>query len=63
MPLSSGSISKFCNITNSCIIKIPNDFEKTYFKLPIKLNDNQNRNDRISVLHFDNKIYSKYYEK
>ena len=63
MPLASGSIAKFCNITNSCIIKIPNDFEKIFFKLSIKLNDNQNRNDKISILNFDNKIYFKYYEK
>ena len=63
MPMASGTVSKFCNITNSCIIRIPNDFEKIYFKLSIKLNDGQNRSDYISILHFDNKIYSKYFEK
>ena len=63
MPLASGSIAKFCNITNSCIIKMPNDLKKIFFKLSIKLNDNQNRNDKISILHFDNKIYFKYSEK
>ena len=63
MPLASGNITKFCNITNSCIIKIPNDLEKIYFELSIKLNDNQNRSDSISILHFDNQIYFKYYEK
>ena len=63
LPLASGSIAKFCNITNSCIIKIPNDFEKMYFKLSIKLNDDQKRDDSIPILDFDNKIYFKYYEK
>ena len=53
MPLGSGTVTKFCNITNSCIIRIPNDFEKIYFKLSIKLNDRQNRSDSISILHFD----------
>ena len=63
MPLASGSIAKFCNITNSCIIKIPDNFNSIYFKLSIKLNDNQNRTDSISILNFDNKIYFKYFEK
>ena len=58
-----GLISKHSNITNSCIIKLPNDLDKIYFKLSIKLNDNQNRTDSISILDFDNKIYFKYYEK
>ena len=58
-----GMISRYANITNSCIIKIPNDLDKIYFKLSIKLNDNQNRTDSISILDFDNKIYFKYYEK
>ena len=62
MPLASGSATKFCNITNSCIIRIPNDFEKIYFKLFIILNDGQNRSDSISILHFDYKIYFKYFE-
>ena len=56
LPLASGSIAKFCNITNSCIIKIPNDFEKIYFKLSIKLNEGQKRNDSISILDFNNKF-------
>ena len=60
MPLASGSIAKSCNITNSCIIKIPENFNSIYFKLSIKLN---NRNDSISILNFDNKIYFKYFEK
>ena len=63
MPMASGTVTKFCNITNSCIIRIPNDFEKIYFKLSIKLNDGQNRSDSISILHFDNKINFKYFEK
>ena len=63
MPLASGSTAKFCNIANSCIIKIPNNFNSIYFKLSIKLNDNQNRTDSISILDFDNKIYFKYFEK
>ena len=63
MPLASGNIDRFCNITNSCIIKIPDNFDNIYFKLSIKLNDNQNRTDSISILEFDNKIYSKYFEK
>ena len=57
-----GIVSKHCNIINSCIIKLPNDLDKIYFKLSIKLNDNQNRSDSISILNFDNKIYFKYYE-
>ena len=32
-------------------------------KLCIKLSDGQNRSDSISILHFDNKIYFKYFEK
>ena len=63
MPLASGNITKLCNITNCCIVKIPNYLEKIHFKLSIKLNDNQNRSDSISILHFDNNIYIKYYEK
>ena len=58
-----GMISRYANITNSCIIKIPNDLDKIYYKLSIKLNDNQNRSDSISILDFDNKIYFKYFEK
>ena len=58
-----GMISKHANITNSCIIKIPNDLDKIHYKLSIKLNDNQNRSDSISILDFDNKIYFKYFEK
>ena len=54
MLMASGTVTKFCNITNSCIIRIPNDFEKIYFKLSIKLNDGQNRSDFISILHFEN---------
>ena len=58
-----GMISRHANITNFCIIKIPNDFDIIYYKLSIKLNDNQNRSDSISILDFDNKIYFKYFEK
>ena len=58
-----GMISRYANITNSCIIKIPNDLDKIYYKLCIKLNDNQNRSDSISILDFYNKIYFKYLEK
>ena len=63
LPLASGSIAKFCNVTNSCIIKLPDNFYKIFFKLSIKLNDRQNRTDSISILDFDNKIYFKYFEK
>ena len=63
MPMSSGSIARFVNITNSCIVKIPNDFEKIHFKLSIKLNDNQKKHDSIFILDFDDKIYFKYFEK
>ena len=63
MPLASGSIAKFCNITNSCIVKISDNFNSIYFKLSIKLNDKQNRTDSISILNFDNKICFKYFEK
>ena len=58
-----GMISKHSNITNSCIIKIPNDLDKIYYKLSIKLNEGQNRSDSVSILDFDNKIYFKYFEK
>ena len=58
-----GMISKHANITNSCIIKIPNDLDKIYYKLSIKLNEGQNRSDNVSILDFDNKIYFKYFEK
>ena len=58
-----GMISRHCNITNSFIIKLPDNFNEMYFKLSIKLNDNQNRTDSISILDFDNKIYFKCFEK
>ena len=58
-----GMISRYANITNSSIIKITNDLDKIYYRLSIKLNDNQNRSDSISILDFDNKIYFKYFEK
>ena len=63
LPLASGSIAKFCNVTNSCIIKLRDNFNKIFIKLSIKLNDRQNRTDSISILDFDNKIYFKYFEK
>ena len=56
MPIM-GLVSKHCIITNSCIIKLPKDLDKIYYKLSIKLNDNQNRSDSISILDFDYKIY------
>ena len=62
LPLASGIIAKFCNVTNSCIIKLPDNFNKIFLKLSIKLNDRQNRTDSISILDFDNKIYFKYFE-
>ena len=58
-----GMISRHANITNSCIIKVPNDFDKIYYKLSIKLNEGQNRSESVSILDFDNKIYFKYFEK
>ena len=58
-----GMVSKHCIITNSCIIKLPNDLDKIYYKLSIKLNEGQNRSDLVSILDFDNKIYFKYFEK
>ena len=58
-----GMISRHANITNSCIIKVPNNFDKIYYKLSIKLNEGQNRSDNVSILDFDNKIYFKYFEK
>ena len=63
LPLASGSIAKFCNVTNSCIIKLPDNFNKIFFKLSINLNNNQNRTDSNSILDFDNKIYFQYFEK
>ena len=44
-------------------MKLPDNFNKISFELSIKLNDNQNRTDSISILDFDNKIYFKYFEK
>ena len=41
MPLASGSIARLVIITNSRIVRKPNDFEKIHFKLSIKINDNQ----------------------
>ena len=35
-----GMVSKHCIITNSSIIKLPDNFDKIFFKLSIKLNDN-----------------------
>ena len=30
LPLASGAISKFCNITNSCITKLPDYFNEIF---------------------------------
>ena len=56
-------VSKHCILNNSCITKLTDNFNSIYLKLSIKLNDNQNRTDSISILDFDNKIYFKYFEK
>ena len=58
-----GMVSKHCIITNSCIIKLPDNFNKINFKLSIKLNGGQNRSDSLSILDFDNHIYFKIFEK
>ena len=62
MPIK-GTVSKHCILTNSCIIKLTENYDKIFFKLSIKLNDNQNKTESISLLDFDNKIYFKYFEK
>ena len=62
MPLI-GMISKHGILTNSCVIKIPKDFEKIYFELSIVLNNNQKRNDIIKISDFDNHMYFKIFEK
>ena len=62
MPIK-GTVSKHCILTNSCIIKLTDNYNKIFFKLSIKLNDNQNRTDNFSILDFDNKICFKYFEK
>ena len=58
-----GMVSKHSIITNSCIIKLSDNFNKIFFKLSIKINQKQNRSDSISILDFDNKIYFKIFEK
>ena len=58
-----GIISKHCILTNSCVIKMPKDFEKIYFKLSIVLNNIQRRNDIVKILEFDNHMYFKIFEK
>ena len=58
-----GQISKYAILTNSCLVMIPNNFEKIYFELSIVLNEGQSRSDIIKIMNFENHIYFKIFEK
>ena len=58
-----GTISKQGIISNTCYLKIPNDYKNIKFELSIRLQDNQNRNDIVKVTDFNNFIYCKIFEK
>ena len=63
MPMASGTVARYCNITNSCIIKISDNYEKIFLKLSIEIEKSRNQKENISILDFDNKIYFKYFQK
>ena len=62
MPLI-GMINKQAILSNMCVIKIPNNFEKIYFELSIVIQEGQNRSDIIKIIDFDNHVYFKILEK
>ena len=62
MPLI-GMISKQAIISNICYIELPNDYENINLELSIQIKENQNRNDIVKIIDFDNYLYCKIFEK
>ena len=58
-----GMISKQGIVSNTCYLIMPNDYENIKIEMSIELKENQNRNDIIKILDFDNYIYCKIFEK
>ena len=58
-----GMISKQGILSNTCYLIMPNDYENIKIEMSIELKENQNRNDIIKILDFDNYIYCKIFEK
>ena len=59
-----GMISKQAILsTHICYVNLTNDYNSINLQLSIQLQENQNRNDIIKILEFDNFVYVKIYEK
>ena len=58
-----GMISKHTILSNTCYLIMPNDYENIKIEMSIELKENQNRNNIIKILDFDNYIYCKIFEK
>ena len=58
-----GMISKHAMISTICYVKLLNDYNSINLQLSIQLQENQNRNDIIKILDFDNFVYVKIFEK
>ena len=58
-----GMISKQAILSNIYYVKLTKDYSSINFQLSIQLQDNQNRNDIIKILDFDNFVYVKIFEK
>ena len=58
-----GMISKQAILSNNCYIKLSKDYNSINLQLSIQLHENQNRNDIIKILDFDNFVYVKIFEK
>ena len=58
-----GMISKQAILSNICYIKLQNDYNSINLQLSLQLQENQNRNDIIKILEFDNFVYVKIFEK
>ena len=62
MPLM-GMISKQAIVSTICYVKLSNDYNSINLQLSIQIQENQNRNDIIKILEFDNFVYVKIFEK
>ena len=58
-----GMISKQAILSNICYVKLTKDYNSINLQLSIQLQENQNRNDIIKILEYDNFVYVKIFEK
>ena len=58
-----GLISKHGILSSICYVKLTKDYNSINLQLSIQLQENQNRNDIIKILDFDNFVYVKIFEK